>query len=713
MKKHFLFYILGAISIFQIAFQSKAESIQYKDYDTGFVYIINTDDNTAGVYGGTSLTGDVTVPDEVSYEGKQYQVTEILETAFISNSKITSITTGPNLKVIGTEAFKSAKIQNITLSAVEVIGDKAFVKCTELQSVDLGNSLKTIGAEAFGEDAALIDEFVIPASVTEIGANPWYSCTGLTSIASDSNLFSTIDGVLYSADGKNLLAYPAGKKDASFSVPQTVTTLAESCFRGSVFTSVLLPEGLTTMGEKCLYKSNLTSLSIPASVDSIGMMAITNSRDLESIEINASNKSFKYNDGYLTSYDGKRLIFSQWREGELEIPEGIETVDDYTFFEMSGLTDVTFPSSMRELGELAFYNCAALSSIDFGDGIQKVGRMCFQNCKKLTSVKIPASMRELGLQAFCYDEKISTLTIAEGLEKIGDSAFLGCTSIRRVTLPSTIKEWGAAIFYQCTRLMVAKFGEGTTVVPDQMFNYDTNLYDVTLPNTVKTIERASFYNTKVTDASFTWPEQLDSIGFSAFYGTSFVNIEFPENLRVIGEWAFAYSPSIETVKLGENVKSILDLAFAKDTKLREIELNEGLETIGMQAFSYCEAMPNIVLPSTIENIGKEAFSHMTELESIQIKNPVPPVLSENIVMDEEYDEIKLIVPGGSVDAYKAAPIWKRFQIVADTSEVQEISTDVVEPVEAYMIDGTKASIDTKGILIVRYSDGSTRKIHNK
>lgn len=708
--------LLGALAVLSLGASASAANIQYKDEATGFVYIIDTVGKEAGVYSAATLTGAITVPDEVTYEGKAYTVTSILDDAFISNSKLTSVTTGKNLKSIGESAFKSSKIETVKLAAVEQIGKTAFAKCELLRSIDLGSSLKNIGAEAFGEAKALTGVFAIPASVTSMGANPWYSCSGLTGFSGgNSSNFSISDGVLYNNSGSTLISYPAGKTNTSFSVPAKVTEIGESAFRGAPLTTVSLGEGVKILAPKCLYSSKLTALDIPASVDSIGQMAITNSRNLTDVKVAAGNKSFKYADGYLTTADGKRLLFSQWRSGDLEIPEGIATVDDYTFFEMNDITSLTLPSSMRILGELAFYNCAGLKSIDFGNGIQQVSRMCFQNCKALTAVKIPASMRILGLQAFCYDEKISTLTIAEGLERMDDSVFLGCKAIRRVTLPSTMKQWGAAIFYQCTRLMVAVLGEGTTVVPDQMFNYDTNLYDVTLPNTVKTIERASFYSTKVTEASFKWPEQLDSIGFTAFYGTAFKNIEFPEKLRVIGEWAFAYSSSIETVKLGSGVRKIENLAFAKDTKLKEITLNDGLETIGDQVFAYCESMPSITIPASVKSIGNQAFIDMTDLTTIKMLNPVPPVLTQDILKQVEYPLVTLEVPMGAADAYRKADIWKNFTTIKESEGAGVEETTVAEPVVvgAFTMDGVSVDPESKGLIIVKYSDGTTRKVMNK
>lgn len=709
--------LLSAIVSLTIASSASAEQIVYSDSSTKLIFLINTETGKAQIQGYSSAPrGAFTLPVTVSYENVEYTVDGVLEGAFQSCSRMTSLTAGSNIKYIGPAAFKSCgMLRSASMEGVEEIGDGAFVKCSMLADLDIvSDNLKTIGNEAFGECAKLTGEFNIPASVTYIGQNPWYSCAGLTAINAPANSMSykTVDGILYDYAGTTLISYPCGRTDETFTVPAGVKTLGVSSMRGASFTGINLPEGIQNIDSISLYSSKLTSLLIPASVNNIGVKAITGSFSLTDLQVAAANPYFTVSDGYLTSKDGKRLLFSMKRSGVLVIPEGIEHVDDYTFMNMTGITSVTLPSSVRSLGEIAFYMCSGITELNLGDGLERIGRMCFQGCTGLTSVEFPSSMRVLGKQAFCNDTKLASVTLNEGLVRIDDSAFLGCSAITRIHFPGTLKEMGAAICYQNTALTEASMGEGITVVPDQLFNYDTRLAKVTLPNTVTTIERAAFYSNPIDENTFNFPTQLDSIGFTAFFKTAFVDLVLPDNLRVIGDWAFASGTSLKSVRTGKGTKVISLLAFNNNPYLKSVVLNEGLETIGDQAFTNCTALDTIVVPASVTAYGKEPFALNENLSDIVVLNPVPVMLTQDLVGTNEYSTITLHVPEGSVDAYRNADIWKKFtNILGDASGVHSVGAEEEVFVTAtYTMDGKPASANTKGMLLQRLSNGTVRKV---
>lgn len=696
----------------------QAAKVVYSDTSTKLTYLIDTETKKAQIQGFTTTPkGTLTLPSEVVYEEETYTVEGVMESAFQGCARVTSLKAGSTIKYIGKAAFKSCgMLRSATLDGVEEIGEGAFVKCAMLATLTINSpGLRVIGSEAFGECVKLTGDFNIPATVAAIGDNPWYGCTGLTAINAPegSTAYKTAEGILYNYSGTRLISYPCGLTDSLFVVPAGVKTLGISSLRGAKFTGITIPEGVENLDSLCLYGSKLQAIAIPASVNFIGVKAITGSFDISNLTVSSANTNYIVSDGYLMTKDGHRILYSLKRSGALSVPEGVERIDDYTFMNMTGITSVTLPSTLRTLGEIAFYQCSGITELNLGNGLMSIGRMCFQGCTALTALSLPASMRVLGKQAFCNDTKLANVTLNEGLERIDDSAFLGCTAITKIHFPGTLKNMGAAICYQNTSLTEASLGEGITTVPDQLFNYDVKLSKVTLPNGIRTIERAAFYSNPISEQTFTFPAELDSIGFTSFFKTAFVNLVLPDKLRVIGDWAFASGTALKSVRTGRGTKVISLLAFNNNPELTDIKLNEGLDSIGDQAFTNLPALDSIVIPSTVRAYGKEPFSLNTNLKKIIVNNPVPAVLTQELVGADEYAAITLMVPAGTVEAYKAAEIWKKFgTIEVNNNSVTGIDNDDSEAriVETYTIDGRRVSSDAKGMLLQRLSNGKVRKV---
>ena len=107
---------------------------------------------------------------------------------------------------------------------VTYIGDSAFESCISITSVVIPDSVTIIGDWAF-EDCKSLTSVVIGNNVTSIGDLAFSYCTPLTSIEvdADNQYYKSIDGNLYSKDGKTLIQYAIGKTDTSFKVPSDVT----------------------------------------------------------------------------------------------------------------------------------------------------------------------------------------------------------------------------------------------------------------------------------------------------------------------------------------------------------------------------------------------------------------------------------------------------------------------------------------------------------
>ena len=356
---------------------------------------------------GESCTGDVVIRADVIGIGAL---------AF-HKSALTSITIPASVASIGTGAFQDAtNITSITLPAgVISIGSSAFAGATALTSITIPNSVTSIGNSAFSRATALAS-ITIPANVTSIGSSAFSGATALTSITipakvasigssaflgasaltsisvvSGNETYSSIDGVLFNKSATTLEQYPAGKTANSYSIPNTVTTIANSAFRNAIaLTSVTIPTGVTTIGTSAFNgATGLTSITIPTGVTSIGTSAFNGATGLTSVTIPTSVTTI-----------GTSAFQNATSLTSVTIPTSVTSIGNSTFLGATALTSVTIPTSVTSIAEFAFSGATSLTSITIPASVTRISDYTFKDATALTSITIPASIRGIGTGAF-------------------------------------------------------------------------------------------------------------------------------------------------------------------------------------------------------------------------------------------------------------------------------------------------------------------------
>ena len=322
-----------------------------------------------------------------------------------------------------------------------VVGLKDGVYSTDIVIPSIYNDLPVtaIGNYAFYNCSGL-KSVTIPNSVTTIGINPFLGCANLTSIVVDSEnpAYQSIDANLYSKDGTVLIAYAIGKNDTSFTIPDSVTIIGKSAFRGcSKLTSVIIPYGITTISDSAFYGcSGLTSIIIPDTVTTIG------------------------NEAFRGCY---RLA------GELIIPNEITTIGYGTFYDCSGLTSITIHDNVTVIGDLSFYGCSGLTSITIPDRVTTIGQGAFGFCYGLTGeLTIPNNVTAIGMNAFS-SSKFTKITIGNSVTTIGERAFTGCYNLVEIAISNSI-----------------------TTIGDYAFFYSSNLESITFDGTIEQWDNITF-----------------------------------------------------------------------------------------------------------------------------------------------------------------------------------------------------------------------------
>ncbi len=136
--------------------------------------------------------------------------------------------------------------------------------------------------------------------------------------------------------------------------------------------------------------------------------------------------------------------------------------------------------------------------------------------------------------------------------------------------------------------------------------------------------------------------------------------------------AFYKCTGISTVYLNDSISTMGSSVFERCTSLNEVNLSTNLTSIGDRLFFQCNNLTSVVIPSNITNIGTQAFYGCNNLLSVTSYAQTSPT----VVSDAFYVYGDLYVPKGTKEAYKAADVWKNFNIIEMEDETTYQKGDV-------------------------------------
>lgn len=381
------------------------------------------------VTGGSTTASSITIPDVVSFEGKDYRVTSIYGMSFSGYTELDEVYIGNNVTTIGENAFSNCSSLDkvVTGNGLKEIRESAFFQCGSLDEIILGQSVESIGDYAFCLCYNL-EEIMIPDAVAHIGKLAFHDCSSLPSIdvSSGNRNYASVDGVLYNYDKTTLIKYPQGKNDKTFSVPDGVKRIEERALNNVPY---------------------LEEAYIPASVEEIGNLAFTVSTRLNAINVASDNLHFTSDNGILFSKDKSTLICYPENKKDITaytVPEETEQIEGWAFYGCRSLTDIKLPEKIKSIADRTFMYCMDLKNINIPREVTSIGSEAFKNCMSLEQIKLPSKVASIGNEAFRMCSKISTIEFPASIISIGDYAFSDTylTSIYcNATVPPTITSY--------------------------------------------------------------------------------------------------------------------------------------------------------------------------------------------------------------------------------------------------------------------------------
>ncbi|MBP3290305.1 MAG: leucine-rich repeat domain-containing protein, partial [Alistipes sp.] len=358
--------------------------------------------------------------------------------------------------------------------------------------------------------------------------------------------------------------------------------------------------------------------------------------------------------GKFATFDNKALIVDNVliayavgnKTREYNIPNNVITIGESAFCAGYNLTEITIPESVKEINYGAFYKCLALPKISIPKNVAKIGEYAFALCEKLTNITIPNSVTEIGglafsgcsylCQVFC--KAITPPVAIESKDHPGTwSAFVGNAQGRRIYVPAE------------------------SIDAYRMADWWNNYASAIVADNLDRISNNEIWYTSIDGNSIT-PYATAAFGVNIVSNT-YENgngiITFDGDVAKIGNNAFYNCSSLTSVTIPNSVTVIGDSAFRECSSLTNITIPDSVTKIGDYALYQCTSLTNITIPNNITAIGKGAFFDCRSLTSVYCKPITPPSVGLYIFHDA-LTGLKIFVPIGSGDAYKAADGWKRY-----------------------------------------------------
>lgn len=241
--------------------------------------------------------------------------------------------------------------------------------------------------------------------------------------------FSSIEGILYNKEKNSLLKYPVFRKEDSYNIPSTVTSIGEEAFSHAKLTNVVLHDNISEI-KKGAFKTtkNLTKIVWPKDIYKID----------DSVFAWSNIKSIVYS-GVIKEIGASAFWSSEIEE--YDVPESVERIGDSAFGYCRNLKRLTFSSNLIKIPKDCCYYCEQLTDITIPDTVKEIEESAFNGCKSLKNVKFPSGLVSIGKSAFIFCENLKSVILPHGLISIGEKAF-SYTGVEKIIVPDSVENSG-------------------------------------------------------------------------------------------------------------------------------------------------------------------------------------------------------------------------------------------------------------------------------
>lgn len=367
---------------------------------------------------------------------------------------------------------------------------------------------------------------------------------------------------------------------------------------------------------------------------------------------------------------------------------------DYLFSDMKSLHTIKLPNSMEIMGQYLFVGCESLTSVTLPKSLKTLPDWTFSSCfnqnDNLTSILIDDSNPYYSSDGSALFDKYKT------------KMFFAVKSLREYAIPSSVSEIRQEAFYNCRHLKTLVLPLRLKSVNGSHFSNCDSLYSISVDekNPYLCSDGSALYNKDKSEL--------------VFVCHTVRKMSIPSSVTKIGDYAFYNCTNLTSIELPSGVTEIGYYAFYNCTNLSSLTLPSGVKYISSFTFRDCESLRFINLPSDLKYIGEEAFEGCTGLTSIYAFMEKPCEIDETTFENETIINATLYVPKGSLLDYWDDNQWKKFMNIEEFDVTSigslNINANDVQEVSRYSDNGQRLNTPAKGLNIVKYNNGTVKKI---
>lgn len=640
-------------------------------------------------------TEEITIPSTVQFNGRTFVVTKLGKSA-LERANVKSVILPEGIKAICERAFYWCEnLESITIpSTLEKVEGMSFGLCSKLKAVNISdlatwcdiafdaywgyeNSNPLMKANNLYLNGSLISECVIPESVSEIK-----------------------------------FAAFAGASFKSVSIPSTVTDIGKSAFASTSIENISIPKSIKTINESTFYDcQRLTDIEIPSSIKTIAPNAFAHCVNLKTVKLLGNVKSIgekafndcnQMTDIYCSAANPPTIqenTFSNmtYLFANLHIPEGkTETyassdywknfgtiIDDaqtapITEFEIDGIryeiisehqVAVISKSGGSYSGDIVIPYKVELNSTDYF--ISAIGDNAFKGCQNLTSISLPVALNTIGKSAFAACHSLEKIVIPDAVYTIESDAFNPCYSLKEVTFGIHVKNIGTSAFrgseeltrITCTSSEPPTLHEGV---------FSSKIYQTALVQIPKGSKAAYQTATEWKEFNAIVEEGEETGSYNSYLETGFTS----ENVTKDKWGNTRISVTVYIKNLGENTITLKKLVY-KDPVTEKVSYTQEFNTNSFNSGVLAAGATKEVSYST-QQISSSYTYNRFWLEWYY-----------------EYKGNEYIFCSDPNDPLDVSPI------------LSETGTTAIG---IFDLNGKRISTLEKGINIIKYSDGTTKKV---